>query len=59
MSHEPATKSPSELLYLDDLYVGRRFASGTHALEDVFVSLVGTGCEDWSFRNGEPSLVKS
>jgi 4-oxalocrotonate tautomerase len=27
--------------------------------EDVFVSLVGTGREDWSFGNGEASLVKS
>src|ERR1700682_2119503 len=26
--------------------------------EDVFISLVGTGREDWSFGNGEPSLVK-
>jgi phenylpyruvate tautomerase PptA (4-oxalocrotonate tautomerase family) len=25
--------------------------------EDVFVSLVGTGREDWSFGNGEVSLV--
>jgi acyl dehydratase len=34
MSHEPATKAPSELLYLDDLYVGRRFTSATHALDE-------------------------
>jgi 4-oxalocrotonate tautomerase len=27
--------------------------------EDVFVSLVGTGREDWSFGNGEASLAKS
>jgi phenylpyruvate tautomerase PptA (4-oxalocrotonate tautomerase family) len=27
--------------------------------EDVFVSLIGTGREDWSFGNGEASLVKS
>jgi hypothetical protein len=27
--------------------------------EDVFISLVGTGRDDWSFGNGEPSLVKS
>jgi 4-oxalocrotonate tautomerase len=27
--------------------------------EDVFISLVGTGREDWSFGNGEPSLIKS
>jgi len=27
--------------------------------EDVFLSLVGTGREDWSFGNGEASLVKS
>jgi 4-oxalocrotonate tautomerase len=27
--------------------------------EDVFVSLVGTGRDDWSFGNGEASLVKS
>jgi hypothetical protein len=24
--------------------------------EDVFISLVGTGREDWSFGNGEASL---
>ena len=24
--------------------------------EDIFVSLVGTGREDWSFGNGEASL---
>jgi acyl dehydratase len=34
MSHEPVTKTPSELLYLDDLYVGRRFISATHALDE-------------------------
>jgi 4-oxalocrotonate tautomerase len=27
--------------------------------EDVFISLVGTGRDDWSFGNGESSLVKS
>jgi 4-oxalocrotonate tautomerase len=27
--------------------------------EDVFISLVGSGREDWSFGNGEASLVKS
>jgi 4-oxalocrotonate tautomerase len=27
--------------------------------EDVFISLVGTRREDWSFGNGEASLVKS
>ena len=27
--------------------------------EDVFISLVGTGRDDWSFGNGEASLVKS
>ena len=27
--------------------------------EDVFISLVGTGREDWSFGNGESSLIKS
>jgi 4-oxalocrotonate tautomerase len=27
--------------------------------EDVFISLVGTGREDWSFGNGEASLVRS
>jgi len=26
--------------------------------EDVFISLVGTGRDDWSFGNGEASLVK-
>jgi 4-oxalocrotonate tautomerase len=26
--------------------------------EDVFISLVGTGRDDWSFGNGEPSLVQ-
>lgn len=34
-------------------------ATGTHAVEGVFVSLVGTGRDDWSFGNDEPSLVKS
>jgi 4-oxalocrotonate tautomerase len=27
--------------------------------EDVFISLVGTGRENWSFGNGDSSLVKS
>jgi 4-oxalocrotonate tautomerase len=27
--------------------------------EDVFITLVGTGREDWSFGNGESSLVPS
>jgi hypothetical protein len=27
--------------------------------EDVFISRVGTGRDDWSFGNGESSLVKS
>jgi 4-oxalocrotonate tautomerase len=27
--------------------------------EDVFIGLVGTGRDDWSFGNGEASLVKS
>jgi 4-oxalocrotonate tautomerase len=27
--------------------------------QDVFISLVGTGRDDWSFGNGESSLVKS
>jgi acyl dehydratase len=34
MSHEPARKTPSELLYLDDLYVGQRFTTATHALDE-------------------------
>jgi len=34
MSHQPATKTPSELLYLDDLYVGQRFTTATHALDE-------------------------
>jgi len=40
MSHEPATKTPSELLYLEDLYVGRRFTSGTHALDERQIELL-------------------
>lgn len=27
--------------------------------EDVFITLIGTGRDDWSFGNGEASLVKS
>jgi 5-carboxymethyl-2-hydroxymuconate isomerase len=27
--------------------------------EDVFISLIGTGRDDWSFGNGEASLVNS
>ena len=27
--------------------------------EDVFISLIGTGRDDWSFGNGDSSLVKS
>jgi phenylpyruvate tautomerase PptA (4-oxalocrotonate tautomerase family) len=27
--------------------------------EDVFISLIGTGRDDWSFGNGDASLVKS
>ncbi len=27
--------------------------------EDIFISLIGTGRDDWSFGNGEASLVKS
>jgi 4-oxalocrotonate tautomerase len=27
--------------------------------EDIFFSLIGTGRDDWSFGNGEASLVKS
>src|SRR5262245_37456852 len=34
MRHDTVTKPPSELLYLDALYVGRRFRSGTHALDE-------------------------
>ena len=34
MSHEPATKISSELLYLDDLYVGQRFTTAAHALDE-------------------------
>jgi 4-oxalocrotonate tautomerase len=30
-----------------------------HRREDVFITLVGTGRDDWSFGNGESSLVKS
>jgi 4-oxalocrotonate tautomerase len=33
------------------------FVQLTLRKEDVFVSLVGTGREDWSFGNGEVSLV--
>jgi len=33
MRQEPAMKSANELLYLDDLSVGQRFTSGTHALD--------------------------
>jgi len=29
-----------------------------HRREDVFISLVPVGAEDWSFGNGEASLVK-
>ena len=34
MSHETATKTPSELLYLDDLYVGQQFTTATHVLDE-------------------------
>src|SRR5262245_14199703 len=34
MSQEPVTKPPSALLDLHDLYVGRRFTSATHALDE-------------------------
>jgi acyl dehydratase len=34
MRHDTVTKPPSELVYLDALYVGRRFRSGTHALDE-------------------------
>lgn len=27
--------------------------------EDIFISLIGAGKDDWSFGNGEASLVKS
>ena len=27
--------------------------------EDIFISLIGTGKDDWSFGNGEASLVKT
>jgi acyl dehydratase len=32
---EAATKTPSDRLYLDDLYVGQRFASATHTLDEA------------------------
>jgi 4-oxalocrotonate tautomerase len=38
---------------VDDLYQRLNLRS-----EDVFVSLVGTGKDDWSFGKGEASLVK-
>jgi acyl dehydratase len=34
MRHDTRTAPQSERLYLDDLHVGRRFASGTHALDE-------------------------
>jgi hypothetical protein len=34
MRHDTVTKPPGELLYLEDLHVGRRFTSGTHALDE-------------------------
>ena len=42
----------------------KRVADELHARlglrrEDVFISLIGTGRDDWSFGNGEASLVKS
>ncbi len=27
--------------------------------EDIFISLIGTGRDDWSFGNGEASLIKT
>ena len=27
--------------------------------EDIFISLIGTGRDDWSFGNGEASLARS
>ena len=50
------------------MHGGRRLIFGMHPgqpvasllrREDVFISLVGTGREDWSFGNGESSLIKS
>jgi acyl dehydratase len=32
---EPATRSPSDRLYLDDLYVGQRFTSGVHTVDEA------------------------
>ncbi len=42
----------------------KRVADELHAQlglrrDDIFISLIGTGRDDWSFGNGEASLVKS
>jgi len=34
MRHDTVTKPPRELLYLEDLHVGRRFTSATHSLDE-------------------------
>ena len=38
-------KPTSELLYLDDLRVGRRFTSGTHALDERQIVAFATAFE--------------
>ena len=57
MSHEPATKTPSELLYLDDLYVGRRFASGKHVLDERQIVAFATEFDPQPFHT-DPEAAK-
>jgi acyl dehydratase len=41
---------PSELLYLDDLHVGRRFRSGTHALDERQITAFASAFDPQPFH---------
>ena len=47
---ETTAEPTSELLYLDDLHVGRRFTSGTHALDERQITAFATEFDPQAFH---------
>jgi acyl dehydratase len=51
--------NPGELLYLEDLHVGRRFKSGTHALDEAQIKAFATAFDPQPFHLDEQAAKRT
>jgi acyl dehydratase len=59
MSSEAATRTSSDQLYLDDLHVGQRFASGAHRLDEAQIKAFAIQFDPQPFHTDEHAAERT